>query len=54
MKWYEREEDTLVEALNNGELTAKEFDEEMDILMSDVEKRAQEAADKAFKDYMRR
>ncbi len=54
MKWYEREENELVEALNNGELTEKEFNQEMDALMSDVRREAQEAADNAFEDYMRR
>ncbi len=54
MKWYEREERELVEALNNYELTVKEFNQKMYDLMSDVEKREKESADKAFKDYMRR
>ena len=54
MDQYEREEDALVEQLNNGEITQKEFHEAMRELRDDVRQQAEMAAEEAYDDVMRR
>ncbi len=48
MDQYEREEDALLEQLNNGEITQKEFHAAMRELRDDVRMEAEMAAEEAY------
>ncbi|KKM76521.1 hypothetical protein LCGC14_1379370 [marine sediment metagenome] len=54
-KWFDDEEDRLVEAVNNGELSSREFHREMRELRRDysesIEAEAQAAYDSVKADY---
>ena len=50
--WYEREEDRLVEAVNNGEISNADFDKEMRNLNDELRGAAEEAAEQAYNDAM--
>ena len=49
--WIERAEQELCDALNDGSITEKEFNEQMRDLMAEVREGAQEVADAAYDDY---
>ncbi len=48
MDQYEREEDALIEQVNNGEITQKEFNERMRQIRDDVRMEAEMAAAEAY------
>ena len=50
--WYEREEDRLVEAVNNGEISNADFDKEMRKLNDELRGAAEEAAEQDYNDAM--
>jgi hypothetical protein len=52
MNAWEREEDALVEQFNNGEISRKEFDQEMRELHQDMRAAANEAAQEAYDQVM--
>ncbi len=52
MNNYDREEDELSEAYNNGELTLKEYNFEMRELRRSYQAEAEEAAQRAYDDVM--
>lgn len=47
MGWFEREEDRLVDAVNNGEITEQDFRAEMRDLNAALRDEAEEAAERA-------
>lgn len=51
---YEREEDHLVEQFNSGQITQKEYNEQMRDLQRDYRAQAQEAAQEAYDREMER
>ncbi len=51
---YEREEEALEECYNNGEITAKEFNKQMQELQRDYRAAAQESAQEAYVNEMGR
>ena len=51
MKWYVVVEDELCEQLSTGEITTKEFNEEMSELRREVRDEAEKAAEQARNDY---
>lgn len=51
---YEREEDALVEALNEGRITQQEYNREMRELQRDYRAAAEESAQRAYDDEMAR
>jgi hypothetical protein len=54
MDQFEREEEALEEAYNNGEITAKEYNKQMQELQRDYRAAAQEAAQEAYDNEMGR
>lgn len=52
MDWYDKAEDELVEQLNNGEITRKEFDSEMSELRRELRQQAEDAAQETYDAYM--
>lgn len=54
--WFEREEDQLVDAVNSGEISERDFRADMrslqDDLRSEAEEAAAEAAERAYNDVM--
>ncbi len=48
MDQYEREENALIEQLNNFEITQEEFDERMRQIRDDVRMEAEMAAEEAY------
>ncbi len=54
MDQLEREEEALEEAYNNGEITAKEYNKQMQELQRDYRAAAQEAAEEAYENEMGR
>ena len=50
MDWFEKAEDELVEAVNNGEISQKEFRREMSDLRAELRMQAEEAAEEAYHD----
>lgn len=52
MDWFDRAVEELERALDNGEITQKEFDSQMRDLRSELRASAEEAADNAYKDAM--
>jgi len=50
--WYEKAEDELCDALNNGEITEAEFNREMRALADELRGMAEEAAEGAYNDVM--
>ena len=51
--WIEKAEDEICEALNNGEITEREYNQQMDELMAEVRQGAEQAADEARDEYYR-
>jgi len=49
--WIERAEQELCDALNSGEITEKEFNEQMRDLMAEVRQGAEDAAAEAYDNY---
>ena len=52
MDWYDKAEEELVEALNNGEISNSEFQREMRELNAELRDQAHQAADEAYNDAM--
>jgi len=52
MDWYDRAEQELVDALNNGEISNKEFHREMRDLNAKLRQQAEDAAAEAYDDVM--
>jgi len=48
---YETEEDNLIDELNNGDITQKEFNQAMRELNQEMRDMAQERADRARQDF---
>ena len=54
MDWFDREEDLLVEQVNSGAISRKEFDDEMRALRAEYRRQAEEAAQEAYDSYFDR
>lgn len=46
--WFEREEDLLVDELNSGKITQKEFDNAMRDMRASIHDQARQAAEDAY------
>ena len=53
MNWMDRAEDEICESLNNGEITQKEYDQQMSELMAEIRQGEEEAAAEARENYYR-
>ena len=51
-KYLEREEEKLQEALNSGQMTVHEYNEEMKYMERSAREEAQEAAEKAYREVL--
>lgn len=50
--WFEREEELLVDAVNNGEISEAEYRKEIRYLRDSLRDEAEEAAESAYNDVM--
>jgi formiminotetrahydrofolate cyclodeaminase len=50
--WFEREEERLVDAVNDGEISEQDFRKEMRYLRDELQRQAEEAAERAYDDVM--
>ena len=51
MNWMEKAEDEISQQYTDGEITLKEFNEQMRDLMSEIRAEAEQAADEARNNY---
>ena len=52
MDWFDREAQALCDALDNGEITEKEFNSEMRDMRSELQQQAEDAGEEAYNDRM--